>query len=103
MATYEFQLAYTITPYHCENKAAQARKIIKGIDDWEVVGDIETILVGEISFYCDGSNEDKRRKCKDVIKGKIKYTFREHDVYDYTKSYFSLMVSGLGKHITFTI
>ena len=105
MVTYDFQLTYTITSYsQCENeKAKKARRVIKEIDGWEAVDKIETTVVGEISFVCYGDNDDKRKKCEDLITEIIKDKFKEEYVYSDTQSYFSLMVDGLGKHITFYI
>jgi hypothetical protein len=106
MATYDFQLTYSISPFgdsvNKESKAKEARRLIKKIDGWESVDEIETTLVGKISFSAIGDNE-KRKKGQSIIENEIRTLFRSEDVLNDTRSYFSLMIDGLGKHIEFNM
>ena len=102
MATYHFQLAYSVSP-HGNDKSAQARELLrKGIDGWKTVDDIDTTLVGEISFTC-AKGEDKRDKARQIIQDEITKLFESNGVLDHSYSHFSLMVDGLGQHITFYV
>lgn len=106
MTIYNFQLSYSISPYGTSNekdrKAAEARKIIKEIEGWESVNNIETTLVGTIDLY-GTSREDKRNKGLNEVKGEIEALFERENVLDFTHSHFSLMIDGLGEHITFSM
>ncbi|PSU42141.1 hypothetical protein C9J12_29145 [Photobacterium frigidiphilum] len=106
MTIYNFQLTYSISPYgnssNKENKAAEARRLIKNIAGWESVDEIETTLVGEISFIATG-NSEKRKKGQSIVEDKVRTLFEREEVLDHTHSYFSLMIDGLGKHIEFSM
>ncbi|WP_045394994.1 hypothetical protein [Vibrio rotiferianus] len=102
MATYHFQLAYSVSPTG-DDKSAQARELLrKGFEGWKTVKNIDTTLVGKISFTC-AEDENERYKAKQVIKDKITELFESNDVLKHSRTHFSLMVDGLGKHITFYV
>jgi hypothetical protein len=102
MTTYDFQLTYSISPYG-EDKSTQARTLLREeIEGWNTVNGIETTLVGKIKFSCS-ANENKREKAQEIIEDKIRTLFNNKDVLDHSYSRFSLMVDGLGEHITFIL
>ncbi|PVZ43535.1 hypothetical protein [Pseudomonas sp. CC120222-01a] len=94
--SYEFQLAYTISPEGKEHEgdAAVARTHLREEMGWKTSGKVETTLHGKL-VLSPGTKEEKRKEASKSIRTQIRDAFKALEV-DKTVSFAgSLMVSGL--------
>lgn len=103
MSKHSFQLTYSVYPLHeNEESADKARYLIRNIKGWRMLNKIETTLVGEL--YLDSLHISKKREdAEDIVDSVIRDVLHDNDVFHDVKLYASLMVDGLGEHITFKL
>ena len=106
MSKHSFQLTYSVYPLHeneeSKESADKARYLIRNIKGWGMLDKIETTLVGEL--YLDSLHISKKREdAEDIVDSVIRDVLHDNGVFQDVKLYASLMVDGLGEHITFKL
>lgn len=108
MSEHHFQIAYEVTD-NGEDKEREkdiARDRIREHDEWSIVENISTTLVGQLSIPSgdiDYKRKEAESKVWDIFSDLLKGKEGEKDVYKDVKIYISLMVDGLGEHIEFRV
>lgn len=102
---YDFQLTYSVKPLAGnESDAASVRKKLREIPGWDTVLELETVLVGKLSLSQYGTTPQLiRTSAENQCYLKINQVLSDLNVASSITVYCSLMVDGLGKHITFSV
>ena len=103
---YHFQLTYSVRPNgdnDKEERAAQkARKLLKNIDGWVSLENVETTIVGTLKLNSVGVR-DKREEARENVEETIADILKNYEIFNDIWVNASLMVDTLGEHIEFRI
>ncbi len=102
MPRHHYQLTYSISPINDQRQAEaqKARRAIKESSRFTKIEHLETVVVGTLLLE-EESQSDRRREAQKDITNLIRGMLINAEVLQYVYVHCSLMVDGLGKHMTF--